>query len=68
MRADHPGMGIVVISDRGNGFALELLRADASRVAYLLDERPPASTPCSARYAKSAPARPSWARASSIPS
>lgn len=38
LRAEHPGLGIVVISDRGNGFALELLRGGASRVAYLLDE------------------------------
>ncbi len=37
LRADHPELGIVVISDRGNGFALELLRGGASRVAYLLD-------------------------------
>jgi len=26
LRVEHPGLGIVVISDRGNGFALELLR------------------------------------------
>lgn len=38
LRAEHPDLGIVVISDRGNGFALELLRGGASRVAYLLDE------------------------------
>jgi DNA-binding NarL/FixJ family response regulator len=41
LRVDHPEMGVVVISDRGNGFALELLRGGASRVAYLLDERLP---------------------------
>jgi DNA-binding NarL/FixJ family response regulator len=41
LRADHPELGIVVISDRGNGFALELLRGGASRIAYLLDDRLP---------------------------
>ena len=41
LRAEHSDLGIVVISDRGNGFALELLRGGASRVAYLLDERLP---------------------------
>ncbi|MGA2835672.1 MAG: response regulator transcription factor [Acidimicrobiales bacterium] len=41
LRLEFPEMGIVVISDRGNGFALELLRGGASRIAYLLDERLP---------------------------
>ena len=41
LRDELPGLGIVVISDRGNGFALELLRDGASRMAYLLDERLP---------------------------
>ena len=41
LRVDHPSLGIVVISDRGNGFALELLRDGASRIAYLLDDRVP---------------------------
>ncbi|MGA3148367.1 MAG: response regulator transcription factor [Acidimicrobiales bacterium] len=41
LREEYPDMGIVVISDRGNGWALELLRGGASRVAYLLDERLP---------------------------
>jgi DNA-binding NarL/FixJ family response regulator len=41
LRVDHPELGIVVISDRGNGFALELLRGGASRIAYLLDDRLP---------------------------
>jgi DNA-binding NarL/FixJ family response regulator len=41
LRADHLELGIVVISDRGNGFALELLRGGASRIAYLLDDRLP---------------------------
>ena len=41
LREAHPTMGIVVISDRGNGFALELLRGGAARIAYLLDEHLP---------------------------
>jgi DNA-binding NarL/FixJ family response regulator len=41
LRAEQPDLGIVIISDRGNGFALELLRGGASRIAYLLDERLP---------------------------
>ncbi len=39
LREDHPDLGIVVISDRGNGLALELLSEGASHMAYLLDER-----------------------------
>lgn len=39
LRDDHPGLGIMVISDRGNGFALELLSEGASHMAYLLDGR-----------------------------
>jgi DNA-binding NarL/FixJ family response regulator len=31
----------VVIADRANGFALEILRGGASRVAYLIDQRLP---------------------------
>ncbi len=34
-------MGIVVIADRANGFALELLRGGSSGIAFLLDERLP---------------------------
>ena len=41
LRVEHPELGIVVISDRGNGFALELLRGGASRIAYLLDDHLP---------------------------
>jgi DNA-binding NarL/FixJ family response regulator len=41
LRVSHPELGIVVIADRGNGYALELLRAGASRIAYLLDGRLP---------------------------
>jgi DNA-binding NarL/FixJ family response regulator len=38
LRVDHPTMGFVVISDRGDGFAIEMLRGGASRVAFLLDQ------------------------------
>ncbi len=41
VREDHPDLGIVVIADRGNGFALELLRGGSARTAYLLDEQLP---------------------------
>ncbi len=41
LRVDYPEMGIVVISDRVDGFALELLQSGASRTAYLIDERLP---------------------------
>ena len=41
LRVDYLEMGIVVISDRVDGFALELLRGGASRTAYLIDERLP---------------------------
>jgi len=41
LRMEHPEMGIVVISDKVDGFALELLRSGAARVAYLVDERLP---------------------------
>jgi DNA-binding NarL/FixJ family response regulator len=41
LRTNHPDLGIVVISDRGNGFALELLSGGASHIAYLLDDRIP---------------------------
>jgi DNA-binding NarL/FixJ family response regulator len=41
LRMEHGEMGIVIISDRGNGFALELLRGGASRIAFLLDDRLP---------------------------
>ena len=35
----HPDLGIVIVSDRGNGFAMELLRSGSARIAYLLDEQ-----------------------------
>jgi PAS domain S-box-containing protein len=41
LRAERPDMGIVLISDCGSGFALELLRDGSSRLAYLLDDRLP---------------------------
>jgi DNA-binding NarL/FixJ family response regulator len=37
----HPDLGIVIVSDRGNGFALELLRGGSARTAYLLDDQVP---------------------------
>jgi DNA-binding NarL/FixJ family response regulator len=41
LRVTYPDMGIVVISDRANGFAVELLRGGSSGIAFLLDERLP---------------------------
>ena len=41
LREEHPEAGIVIISDRGNGFALELLRGGSARTAFLLDEQLP---------------------------
>jgi PAS domain S-box-containing protein len=41
LREECPEMGIVLISDCGSGFAVELLRHGASRLAYLLDDRLP---------------------------
>jgi len=41
LRAEYPDLGIVVISERVNGYALELLRDGASRIAFLLDENLP---------------------------
>lgn len=41
LRDNHPDLGLVVISDLANGFALELLRGGASGVAYLLDGQLP---------------------------
>lgn len=39
LREGHPELAIVIISDRGNGFALELLRGGSARTAFLLDEQ-----------------------------
>ncbi len=41
LRISHPDTGIVVISDRADDFALELLRGGSSGIAFLLDERLP---------------------------
>jgi DNA-binding NarL/FixJ family response regulator len=41
LRDTHPDTGIVVISDRTNDFALELLRGGSAGVAFLLDEHLP---------------------------
>lgn len=39
LRLAFPLMSIIVISDRGNGFALELLQGGSSRIAYLIDNQ-----------------------------
>jgi len=39
LRAHHPNIGVVVIAEAGDGFALELLRNGAAHVGYLLDDR-----------------------------
>jgi PAS domain S-box-containing protein len=41
LREEWPEMGIVLISDCGSGFAVELLQHGASRLAYLLDDQLP---------------------------
>jgi DNA-binding NarL/FixJ family response regulator len=41
LRLSHPNVCIVVISDRSNQFALELLRGGSSGIAFLLDEQLP---------------------------
>jgi DNA-binding NarL/FixJ family response regulator len=41
LRSEHNDLGIVVISEHADGFALELLRGGASRIAFLLDEQLP---------------------------
>jgi DNA-binding NarL/FixJ family response regulator len=41
LRVAYPGLGIVVISDRVNEFALELLRGGPAGMAFLLDEQLP---------------------------
>jgi DNA-binding NarL/FixJ family response regulator len=41
LRQVHPNVGIVVISDRTNEFALEILRGGSSGVAFLLDDQLP---------------------------
>ena len=49
LRREYPEVGFVVISDRADGFATELLRDGASRVA----DRPRASPSTSSRTARS---------------
>ena len=39
LRARHPNIGVVVIAEAGDGYALELLRSGAAGVGYLLDDR-----------------------------
>jgi DNA-binding NarL/FixJ family response regulator len=39
LRAQHPSIGVVVIAESGDGYALELLRSGAAGVGYLLDDR-----------------------------
>jgi DNA-binding NarL/FixJ family response regulator len=39
LRAQHPAIGVVVISEACDGYALELLRSGAAGVGYLLDDR-----------------------------
>jgi DNA-binding NarL/FixJ family response regulator len=41
MRLDYPEMGIVVISDLVNDFAVDLLRGGPTGIAFLLDEQLP---------------------------
>ena len=38
LRRKFPTLSIMVISDRGNGFALNLLKGGSSRMAYLIDD------------------------------
>ncbi len=39
LRAQYPKIGVVVIAEAGDGYALELLRSGAAGVGYLLDDR-----------------------------
>jgi len=39
LRATHPKIGVVVVAEAGDGYALELLRGGAAHVGYLLDDR-----------------------------
>jgi len=38
LRSEYPTLGVVVLAEAGDGFALELLRNGAAHVAYLLDD------------------------------
>ena len=39
LRSQYPNIGVVVIAEAGDGYALELLRSGAAGVGYLLDDR-----------------------------
>ena len=39
LRSQYPNIGVVVIAEAGDGYALELLRSRAAGVGYLLDDR-----------------------------
>jgi DNA-binding NarL/FixJ family response regulator len=39
LRTEYPTLGVVVLAEAGDGFALELLRSGAAHVGYLLDDR-----------------------------
>jgi len=39
LRAEYPDIGVVVIAEAGDGYALELLRCGAAHTGYLLDDR-----------------------------
>ena len=39
LREEKPELALLIISDRGNGFALELLRGGSARTAFLLDDQ-----------------------------
>src|ERR1017187_4606842 len=38
LRAENPSLGVVVLAEAGDGYALELLRNGAAHVGYLLDD------------------------------
>lgn len=38
LRAENPRLGVVVIAEAGDGYALQLLRSGAAHVGYLLDD------------------------------
>ena len=39
LRSQYPDIGVVVIAEAGDGYALELLRSGAAGVSYLPDDR-----------------------------
>jgi len=38
LRAENPSLGVVVVAEAGDGYALQLLRSGAAHVGYLLDD------------------------------